>query len=145
MRRDARANGPHRRVQFVYRLYLDARQLNTALLVTWRGTRTHLDLLAGALLDPFLCGVPFLVEKEETALSTTLDELIGFCDKLGGVHPLGKLGVGRNGVCLWIPGDLGDFGGRINETRGNSSMLCDRWGTLEPVRKQELRVVLVDG
>ena len=110
-----------------------------------RGTRTHLDLLAGPLLDPLLCGIPFLVEKEETTLSTTFDELIGLCDELGGVHPLGKLGVGRNGVCLWIPGDLGDFGGGINETRGDGSMFCDRWGTLEPVCKQELRVVLVDG
>ena len=110
-----------------------------------RGTRTHLDLLTGALLDPLLCGVPFLVEKEETTLSTTLDELIGFCDELGGVHPLGKLGVGRNRVRLWIPGDLGDLGGGVNETRRDGSMFCDRWGTLEPVRKQELRVVLVDG
>lgn len=110
-----------------------------------RGTRTHLDLLAGALLDPLLCGVPFLVEEEEAALSTTFNELIGFYDELGGVYPLGKLGVGRNGVCLWVPGDLGDFGGRINETRGDGSMFRNRWGTLEPVCEQELRVVLVDG
>ncbi|SRR5258706_16051768 len=143
MRRDARANGLQLRVRCVDRLCLNVRQSNTVLVV--RGTRTHLDLLAGALLDPLLCGVPFLVEKEETTLSTTFDELIGFCDELGGVHPLGKLGVRRNRVCLWIPGDLGNFGGGINETRGGGSMFCDRWGTLEPVRKQELRVVLVDG
>ena len=131
------------------RLCLNARQTNPGLLVRGtrgtRGTGTHLDLLAGALLDPLLCGVPFLVEEEEAALSTTLNELIGFCDEFGGVHPLGKLRVGRNGVCLWIPGNLGDFGGGINETRGDGSMFRNRWGTLEPVCEQELRVVLVNG
>lgn len=109
------------------------------------GTRTYLDLLTSALLDPLLCGVPFLVEEEKTALSTTLDELIGLCDELGGVHPLRKLGVGRNAVCPQIPGDLGDLGRGIDETRGDGSMFCYRGGTLEPVREQELRVVLVDG
>ena len=110
-----------------------------------RGTRTHLDFLTGALLDPLLCSVPLLIEEKETALPTTLNELIGLCDELAGVHPLGKLGIGRNAACLQVPGDLGDLGGGINETRGDSSMFCDRWGTLEPVREQELCVVLVDG
>jgi len=81
-----------------HRLCLDARQSNSVLPV-WEGC-TYLDFLAGALLDPLLCGIPVLVEEEKTALSTTLDELIGLCDELIGVHPLGKLGVGRNAVCL---------------------------------------------
>lgn len=74
------------------------RPSNTVLLV--RRTRAHLDFLAGTLLDPLLCGIPFLVEEEETALSTTFNELIGLCDELGGVHPGGKLGIGRNAVRL---------------------------------------------
>jgi hypothetical protein len=110
-----------------------------------QGTRTHLDFFAGALLDPLLCGVPFLVEEKETALSTTLDELIRLGDELAGVHPLGKLGVGRNAVCREIPGDLGDLGRGIDETGGDSSVFCDRRGTLEPICEQELRVVFVDG
>jgi hypothetical protein len=48
------------------------------------------DRLAGTLLDPGASGLPGLVEAEEAGLSTTLDQLVGLADELGGEDPVGQ-------------------------------------------------------
>ena len=48
---------------------------------------TNLLRLARAGTDPFFRLVPRLVKREQPCLATTLDQLIGFHDKLGGEHP----------------------------------------------------------
>ena len=56
----------------------------------------------------------------------------------------GELGVGGDGVGLWIPGDLSDLGGGESKLCLDLSILINGRSTLEPVCEQELCVVLPD-
>lgn len=106
---------------------------------------THLLSLARPLLNPLLGLLPGLVEREQTCLTATFDELIGFGDELGVEDPSRELGVGGDRVGLRVPGDLGDLGRRVDEVCG---YCCGGrgWGrALEPVCEEELRIVLADG
>ena len=94
--------------------------------------------------DPFLCFVPSLVESKQTSLSSTLDKLVRLCYKLGVEDPTGELGVGGDGVGLWIPRDLSDLGGGESKLCLDLSILINGRSTLEPVCEQELCVVLPD-
>lgn len=71
--------------------------------------------LSSAGSDPFLGLRPFLVEEEETRLSTTLDELIRLGDEFGGEDPGRQSVVGRDGVRGCVPLDLRDVGGGVDE------------------------------
>ena len=59
--------------------------------------------------------MPLFIEQKKAALPSSLDELVGFRDELGGENPWWKRVIGCNGVGSSIPFDLGDVGGRINE------------------------------
>ncbi len=65
--------------------------------------KTHLLVLACALDNPLLRLFPGLVEREKTGLASSLDELIGLCDKLGVVDPARELRVGGDGVGGRVP------------------------------------------
>lgn len=64
----------------------------------------NLLLLGGTLGDPGLGVGPGLVEGEEAALATALDELVGLCDKLGAVLEEPRVGD------LGLVKDVGDVG-----------------------------------
>lgn len=75
----------------------------------------HLNGLARSLDNPLLGLIPRFVQRQQTGLSTTLNELVGFRDEFGIVDPLRDLGVRGNGVGGLVPGDLGDLGGGEDE------------------------------
>lgn len=109
-----------------------------------KGRNKHLLGFASALRDPNLCLFPVLVEGEQASLPATLDELVGFCDELGGEYPAGELSVGCNGVGLWVPRDLGDLWCGEGEVSRRLDLGVDEGCTLEPVGQEQLGVVLAD-
>ena len=91
-----------------------------------------------------LCLFPSFIESEEAGFASTFDQLIRFCDKLGGMDPGGKLGIRGDRTGGGIPRDLSDFWRRVDEVWGDG---CGRmsWGSaLKPKGKEKLCVVLAD-
>ena len=60
-----------------------------AMPIAIKSRSTYLLWFPGLFKDPLFCVLPVLVEGEETRLAATLDELIGFRDELGRLHPYG--------------------------------------------------------
>jgi len=88
---------------------------------------------------------PGLVERKETRLATSLNELIWLRDELGVVHPVGDMDVWSDRIGRWIPGNLGDLDRRVLEVCLDLGVWRDRRCTLQPVGEKELCVVLADG
>jgi hypothetical protein len=55
------------------------------------------DGLSSSLLDPSASGLPLLVEREQTSLSSSLDQLVGLSDELLGEDPVGETLTGSDG------------------------------------------------
>jgi len=90
------------------------------------------------------CFFPSFIEGEKAGLASAFDQLIGFCDKLGGMDPGGKLGVWGDCTGGGIPRDLSDFWRRVNEVFGDGRGRMDLGSALKPKGKEELCVVLAD-
>lgn len=90
------------------------------------------------------CLFPSFIESEKAGLASAFDQLIGFCDKLGGMDPCGKLGVRGDCTGGGIPRDLSDFWRRVNEVFGDGRRRMDLGSALKPKGKEELCVVLAD-
>jgi hypothetical protein len=111
--------------------------------VTWR-QRAHLLWLSGALDNPWLGLFPSFVESKEAGFASTFDELIGLCNKLGGMDPGGKLGVWGDCAGERIPRDLSDLWRRENEVWGDGRGRMDWGSALKPKGKEKLCVVFAD-
>ena len=90
------------------------------------------------------CLFPSFIESEEAGLAPTLDQLIGFCDKLGGMDPGGKLGIWGDCTSGGIPRDLSDFWRRVNEVWRDGRGRMDWGSALKPKGKEKLCVVFAD-
>lgn len=109
----------------------------------------YLLLLASTFGNPGLGLGPGLVEGEETALATTLDELIGLCDELGAVleEPReGDLGLVEDVLDVGVLGEVqrskssrGVVLGRLSKRAG-----LDRGSAGEVVVEDGLAVGLED-
>ena len=105
----------------------------------------YLLRLSRAGTDPFLRLFPGLVKRKQPCLSTTLDQLIRFRDKLGGEHPARELGIGSDGVGLWVPRDLCNLRCRENEGSGELDVRVYSRSTLKPVCEKQFCVVFTYG
>jgi len=111
----------------------------------WRTEiRTYLLRLSCAGLNPLLSLVPGLVERKESRLASSLDELVRLRDEFCGEHPARELRVGRDGIRLGVPRDLGDLGGGEGELGAQLPRGVYGGCALEPVGQQELCIVFTD-
>jgi hypothetical protein len=90
---------------------------------------------SSAISNPLTSVVPRFVESEQTSLSATFDKLIGFCDEFCGKDPGRELSVWGDGVCGWVPSDLGDFWRGINKVGGDCAGTVECRCTGEPIGK----------
>lgn len=99
---------------------------------------------SGALYDPLFCLFPSFIESKKAGLASTLDQLIGLCDKLRGMDPSGKLGIRGDRTGGRIPGYLSDLWRRVNEVLGDGRRRVSWRSALEPKGKEKLCVVFAD-
>lgn len=70
---------------------------------------THPLWFSSAILDPLSCLWEGLVESQKTGFSTSLDQLIWFCDKGSSMDPCGEGIIGRDRVRRRVIRDLSYF------------------------------------
>lgn len=110
----------------------------------------NLDILGGASFDPFLGLGPGLIESEETALSSPLDQLVWFGDELGAgsekpwVDDLGLTeDILDRSVFREVKG--GESGRRVVSGGGRERSWFDNGSTSEVIIEDGLAVGLEDG
>lgn len=111
-----------------------------------------LDLLglAGSGGDPLLGLGPGLVESEQTALASSLDQLVWLCNKLGTLDEqprVGGLGLVENILDGLVCGEVqrGELGWRVVCGRGGQRSGLDDGSASEVVVEDGLAVGLEDG
>ena len=106
--------------------------------------------LAGSRLDPLTGLLPCLVQRQQTALASPLDQLVGLCDELGagGQQPrVGGLGLVEDALDVGTLGKVqrGELGGWVVCGGGGQRGGLDDRGTGEVVVDDGLAVGLEDG
>lgn len=114
------------------------------------GDSLNLDGLCGASLDPFTSLGPGFVESQETALTSSLDQLVWFGDELGarGQQPgIGDLSLVQDILDSSVFGEVdgGESGRRIMGGRWREGSRLDDGSTSEMIVEDRLPVGLEDG
>lgn len=107
----------------------------------------NLDVLSGASLNPFPSLSPGLVQSEETALATSLDQLVGLSNELstGGQQPrVGHLGLVEDILdgTVFREVERGETSGRVVSGGRRKRSRLDDGGTSEVVVEDGLAISL---
>lgn len=113
------------------------------------GDGLNLDVLGGTSLNPLSGLSPGLVQGEETALASSLDQLVGLSDELGTGRQQPRVGdlslvedILDGGVFGEVDG--GKTRGRVVGGRGRERSRLDDGGTSEVVVEDGLAISLED-